>query len=240
VSWKSIRVGQIIKLKDKDEVPADILLLSSSYADGKCYIETSNIDGETNLKVRKGVLPTQGNIDLNSIPSVSGFVTYDEPNSRIYDFTGSLHINNDSSGAIYSAGGEGNEGEELVRNVAYSNVTPSNPNEGNIGLGPKNILLRGCSIRNTKEIIGLVLYTGRDTKLMQKGGFKTVKFSNLERVVNRCIIVVIISQVVLSIISTIGLLAWNKVSISIYYYYLIFINIFIKNNLRCTQIIFRT
>ena len=35
-----------------DVIPADVLLLHSSDVDGRCFIETSNIDGETNLKQR--------------------------------------------------------------------------------------------------------------------------------------------------------------------------------------------
>jgi magnesium-transporting ATPase (P-type) len=33
--------------------PADMVLLSSAHPEGVCYIETMNLDGETNLKLKK-------------------------------------------------------------------------------------------------------------------------------------------------------------------------------------------
>lgn len=33
--------------------PADLVLLSSGHPEGVCYIETMNLDGETNLKLKK-------------------------------------------------------------------------------------------------------------------------------------------------------------------------------------------
>jgi phospholipid-transporting ATPase len=34
-------------------IPADLLILSSSFDQGICYIETKNLDGETNLKIKR-------------------------------------------------------------------------------------------------------------------------------------------------------------------------------------------
>lgn len=48
--WKSIKAGQIVKVDDDDFIPADLILLHSSDQKGGLFIETKNLDGETNLK----------------------------------------------------------------------------------------------------------------------------------------------------------------------------------------------
>lgn len=53
--WKELHVGQIVKIKQDEFFPADLVLLNSSAPKGICYIETKNLDGETNLKHKQGV-----------------------------------------------------------------------------------------------------------------------------------------------------------------------------------------
>uniref|UniRef100_A0A8C5GUG7 Phospholipid-transporting ATPase n=1 Tax=Gouania willdenowi TaxID=441366 RepID=A0A8C5GUG7_GOUWI len=59
--WKDVRVGDFVRLSCNESIPADMLLLHSSDPDGVCYIETANLDGETNLKQKQVVsgLPLQ-------------------------------------------------------------------------------------------------------------------------------------------------------------------------------------
>ncbi len=56
--WKKLEVGDIVLLRENDQVPADIIVLSTSDPEGLCYLETKNLDGETNLKPRKSLKAT--------------------------------------------------------------------------------------------------------------------------------------------------------------------------------------
>lgn len=52
ISWSYIKVGQIVKVCRDEYFPADIVLINSSDTQGICYVETKNLDGETNLKYK--------------------------------------------------------------------------------------------------------------------------------------------------------------------------------------------
>lgn len=53
IKWQDVRVGDLVHLSNNETVPADILLLRTSDLHGACYIDTCDLDGETNLKRRE-------------------------------------------------------------------------------------------------------------------------------------------------------------------------------------------
>lgn len=65
IPWKDVRVGDLVHLSNNENVPADILLLRSSNADGVCYIDTCDLDGESNLKSREVRVARQSEPSFN-------------------------------------------------------------------------------------------------------------------------------------------------------------------------------
>jgi len=89
--WKDLRVGDIVHLSNEEQIPADILMLHSSDENGLCYIDTQNLDGETNLKQRecpKGMkLVNEGKFNPKDLRAN---LECDAPTTKIYRFHGSL------------------------------------------------------------------------------------------------------------------------------------------------------
>ena len=56
VAWRDLRVGDMVKVQRGQVLPADIVFLCAVSDDGEasdvCYVQTAQLDGETNLKLR--------------------------------------------------------------------------------------------------------------------------------------------------------------------------------------------
>uniref|UniRef100_A0A3B3THL5 Phospholipid-transporting ATPase n=1 Tax=Paramormyrops kingsleyae TaxID=1676925 RepID=A0A3B3THL5_9TELE len=81
VQWKDVCVGDVLRLHKDQTVPADLLLLTTTEPHSLCYIETSDIDGETNLKIRQALAVTHQELSQ---------VWCEEPNSHLHSFKGVL------------------------------------------------------------------------------------------------------------------------------------------------------
>ncbi|XP_020343995.1 phospholipid-transporting ATPase IA isoform X1 [Oncorhynchus kisutch] len=92
VHWEKVTVGDVVRASDGDHLPADLVLLASSEPHAMCYIETSNLDGETNLKIRQGLQVTAHDKDADSLSRLSGCMECESPNRHLYDFVGVIRL----------------------------------------------------------------------------------------------------------------------------------------------------
>eukprot|EP01117_Protostelium_nocturnum_P005659 TRINITY_DN2043_c0_g1_i5.p1 TRINITY_DN2043_c0_g1~~TRINITY_DN2043_c0_g1_i5.p1 ORF type:complete len:1097 (+),score=372.02 TRINITY_DN2043_c0_g1_i5:81-3371(+) len=83
---QQIMVGDILKIQCDEEIPCDIVVISTSEEDGTCYIQTSNLDGETDLKLRQTVAETRKMKDSLSLSAFKGMIECAIPNAEIYKF----------------------------------------------------------------------------------------------------------------------------------------------------------
>ncbi|XP_042409117.1 probable phospholipid-transporting ATPase 4 isoform X1 [Zingiber officinale] len=88
--WQKLCVGDIVKVEKDQFFPADLLLLSSSYEDGICYVETMNLDGETNLKVKRSLEATLPLDDDLVFKNFSAKIRCEDPNPNLYTFVGNF------------------------------------------------------------------------------------------------------------------------------------------------------
>ena len=96
--WRNIEVGQIIKLKDNQYFPCDVLVLNSSLPKGICYVETKNLDGETNLKNKYA--PKSGLARAEDDQKVmtnfnESIIECETPNEFLYKYQGNVKFSKD-------------------------------------------------------------------------------------------------------------------------------------------------
>lgn len=241
-----IRAGDIVLVKNREMIPADLVLLASSGENGAAYIETSPIDGETNLKLRSCPQLPVDLLASASTPNLSSssemyihpkFESIEKAVSRITRFSllGYPHgvsthynpINSSSEQPPLSKGSskrflydvispksarklheqpEINDQTHFVSaltsempnasvNTFSGKLTvpatqPSTPST-DIPLGPENIILRGAFLRNTEWALGVACFTGEDTKLAKNSIQTPSKFSRLDELMNRTVILIL-------------------------------------------------
>ncbi|CAI5652703.1 unnamed protein product [Oreochromis niloticus] len=97
VHWEKVAVGEVVRAANGDHLPADLVILSSSEPQGMCYIETSNLDGETNLKIRQGLQVTADIKEIDSLMRLSGRMECESPNRHLYEFVGNIRLDGHST-----------------------------------------------------------------------------------------------------------------------------------------------
>ncbi|KAJ3576870.1 hypothetical protein NP233_g101 [Leucocoprinus birnbaumii] len=149
--WEDVQVGDMVKILDNEHIPADILICATSEEEDVAFVETKNLDGETNLKSRHAVasLAHMNNAKACADPENNFRVNCDRPDTDMY---------------------------RLNANVAYNGHTSP--------VDLSMTLLRGTVLRNTRWVIGVVMFTGLDTKIVMNSGGTPSKRSKMERQMN--------------------------------------------------------
>ena len=45
IIWRDVRTGDILRVEGDDNVPSDLVILSTNLPDGACFVETAELDG---------------------------------------------------------------------------------------------------------------------------------------------------------------------------------------------------
>ncbi|KAI9801089.1 MAG: hypothetical protein M1833_002957 [Piccolia ochrophora] len=88
--WVDVAVGDIVRVESEEPIPADIVLLASSEPEGLCYIETANLDGETNLKIKQSIPETAEFVSPSELSRLGGRIRSEQPNSSLYTYEATL------------------------------------------------------------------------------------------------------------------------------------------------------
>ncbi|KAI0835434.1 phospholipid-translocating P-type ATPase [Hypoxylon sp. FL0890] len=155
--WKNLQVGDFVRLYNDDELPADIIVLATSDSDGACYVETKNLDGETNLKVRQALRCGRTLKHARDCERAQFVIESEPPQPNLYKYNGAI---------------------KWVQKMA------NGPREMSEPITIDNVLLRGCNLRNTEWVLGVVMFTGHDTKIMMNAGITPSKRARIARELN--------------------------------------------------------
>lgn len=179
ILWKNLKIGDICKVLKNERFPADVIVLSTSDEKGICYIETKNLDGETNLKHKLAAKVTQSYFKNDSdFDNFNGDIKCEDPNPMIYQFQGILKFT-----------------------------------KGAVPLSAEQFLLRGSSLKNTDWIIGIVVYTGHESKIMLNSSKSKAKMSSNEIQMNNQIIYLFFLQLLLCGFCAVFNVSWMESSI---------------------------
>lgn len=132
--------------------PCDLALLATS-ADGSAFIKTSSLDGEKNLKKREQVKGFE-----NLVPNV---------HSKAVEAICKL------KGYTFAA----NPNKDLHKFDTYMMIE----GQEQLNMNEDQLLLKGAQLANTEWVLGQVVYTGKQTKIMMNLQSGVIKMSHLER-----------------------------------------------------------
>lgn len=194
-----ICIGDVIELEKNQRVPADMILLRTLDRTGTVFIRTDQLDGEIDWKVRVAIPMTQ-KLGHDSDIFQSNIVFYaDRPHKDIHVFEGNCSRKlkeNDplppSSNSLPLKDGEINSNSNSNSHDQFATES----------LSVENTLWMNTVVA-TGHAIGVVVYTGKDTRAVMNTSNPKTKMGLTDSELNRlskilCFIVLIIAILMLS------------------------------------------
>ena len=172
VQSQDIHVGDIIKLSEDDEIPCDCVLLTSSDDSGDCFIQTTNLDGESNLKGRSSVGPTKDLRTPRSLGRWRGMVVCNAPDDNLERFDAQL----------------------------FPDASRSHDDNNAVPLTANNLLLQATNLRNTEWVYAIAVYTGNDSKFGHNKKVPTPKFTRTDDAINEFSVYIFLFQLLLVVV----------------------------------------
>lgn len=195
-AWKDLQVGDFVRIFNDDELPADVVILASSDPDGACYIETKNLDGETNLKYRQALRCGRSIKHARDCERAQFYIDSEPPHANLYKYSGAMHWSQ-----------------------KFENDPAGGPRDMTEPITIDNVLLRGCNLRNTEWVLGVVLFTGHDTKIMMNAGETPSKRARVARELNWNVICNFVVLFVMCLVAAIDNgVSWAKTNASLNYF----------------------
>lgn len=173
--WEALRVGDVVRLHADENVPADIVVISSSNEDGSVLMETRNLDGETNLKTCLSAKESKHLRDDAQLHGTPMKLHAAPPTVDMYQFAGTLAVGSSAP----------------------------------VPLSIQSLLLRGAVVRTTEWVIGVVVYTGADTKIVLNGGATPSKRTRIEKQLNGQIFRIFVIQTIAAALVSMGTSIWR-------------------------------
>ena len=167
---ESLKYGEIILVYENHNIPADIIVIDTGLDDGICYVEISSLDGERALKLKVANKYTQGFIstDIKGNKNIEKFI---QPEN--YFFNGTIEINEPNPNLNYING----RFHPIFKK--YDIVI-----DKKLNISMNEFILKGSILKNTNWIIGIVVYTGMNNKIILNTKMSRLKVSKIEKKLN--------------------------------------------------------
>ncbi|RKP10075.1 phospholipid-translocating P-type ATPase [Thamnocephalis sphaerospora] len=157
VTAAEISVGDLVVIRKDQRVPADMILLRTTEQDGTCFLRTDQLDGETDWKLRIAVPSCQKLPNDAALVHLEAYVNADPPQKDIHSFVGTF------------------------TRVSHGSPLGSPPVEP---LGVENTLW-ASTVLAAGSVVGLVVYTGRETRSVMNTNQPGTKVGLIDWEINR-------------------------------------------------------